>query len=344
VNRRLAIAIALSLSTPASADEAPRFVVPVDCAMGVECFVQNYVDQDPGPAAADFACGSLTYDGHDGSDIRVRDLAAMEAGVAVLAAAGGVVLRTRDGMADASVAETGEDAVAGHEAGNGVLIDHGGGWETQYSHLRQGSVRVAPGQRVTAGEPIGRVGLSGLTEFPHVHFEVRHGGAAVDPFENLAPGSGCAATGLGLWTPEAETALVYRAGGLLRAGFATEKPDAEAARRGVYAGVTPMTDAAAIVFWVDVFGTRAGDAETIRLIGPNGVVVAVHIGVVLPEPTNVHDRDRAQWFRFVGLARPDAGWAPGRYRGVYVLERPTADGVTLRPVETESTIEVTAVQ
>ena len=41
--------------------------------------------------------------------------------------------------------------------GNGVVIDHGGGWISQYSHLRSGSVRVHPGDRVSAGQPLGLV-------------------------------------------------------------------------------------------------------------------------------------------------------------------------------------------
>jgi len=101
---RGALALAAALAGPANAGDAPPLAVPIDCQVGVACFVQNYVDHDPGPGAADFACGSLSYDGHDGGDFRLTDLAAMEKGVAVLAAADGVVLRTRDGMADISVA------------------------------------------------------------------------------------------------------------------------------------------------------------------------------------------------------------------------------------------------
>ena len=68
---------------------------------------------------------------------------------------------TRDGMTDVSIRDAGHGAVAGREAGNGVLIEHGGGWQTQYSHLRSGSVSVKPGERVEAGTPLGLIGLSG---------------------------------------------------------------------------------------------------------------------------------------------------------------------------------------
>ena len=88
----------------------------------------------PGPAATDFTCGPLSYDGHDGTDIALPTRAAMAEGVAVLAAAPGTVTGIRDGIADFA------PVIQGKECGNGVVIDHGAGWVTQYCHLRQGSV------------------------------------------------------------------------------------------------------------------------------------------------------------------------------------------------------------
>ena len=65
--------------------------VPVDCRVGESCFIQQYADHDPGPGAKDYRCGSLTYDGHDGTDFRLPTTAAQRAGVKVLAAADGMV-------------------------------------------------------------------------------------------------------------------------------------------------------------------------------------------------------------------------------------------------------------
>lgn len=62
-----------------------------------------------------------------------------------------------------------------HFYGNFVVIDHGNGEATLYGHLERGSLRVAVGQHVEAGQPIGRVGNSGSAETPHLHFELRHG-------------------------------------------------------------------------------------------------------------------------------------------------------------------------
>lgn len=63
--------------------------------------------------------------------------------------------------------------------GRAVTIDHGFGLTTLFGHL--GEVRVAPGARVRRGEAIGTVGNSGRSQGPHLHYEVRAGGAPQDP-------------------------------------------------------------------------------------------------------------------------------------------------------------------
>ncbi len=68
--------------------------------------------------------------------------------------------------------------------GNLVTVAHRGGARTLYAHLSRVAVRV--GQRVEAGQRIGRVGASGRSTGPHLHFEVRVRGAAVDPLSGLS--------------------------------------------------------------------------------------------------------------------------------------------------------------
>lgn len=62
-----------------------------------------------------------------------------------------------------------------------VIIDHGGGIETSYSHAQKGSLTVKVGQRVTQGQVIARVGQTGNTTGPHLHFEVHVNGRRVNP-------------------------------------------------------------------------------------------------------------------------------------------------------------------
>ena len=67
--------------------------------------------------------------------------------------------------------------------GNVVVIAHGGGAETVYAHLSRAMAPV--GSRVPAGRTIGLVGSTGDATGPHLHFEVRLRGAAVDPLTGL---------------------------------------------------------------------------------------------------------------------------------------------------------------
>jgi len=63
--------------------------------------------------------------------------------------------------------------------GNCVVIDHGGGVQTRYGHLSRIAVRV--GQHVDPGALLGAVGSTGLSTGPHLHYEVRVNGAAINP-------------------------------------------------------------------------------------------------------------------------------------------------------------------
>jgi len=65
--------------------------------------------------------------------------------------------------------------------GNYVRISHGGGVQTAYGHIVNGGYRVAPGQRVSAGQLIALVGTTGASTGCHLHFEVHLGGVTTDP-------------------------------------------------------------------------------------------------------------------------------------------------------------------
>lgn len=74
-------------------------------------------------------------------------------------------------------------------SGKSVVIDHGNGFETSYSHL--GKINVRKGEKVRRGDIIALSGNSGLSLAPHLHYEVRNNGMRVDPihyfFLELSP-------------------------------------------------------------------------------------------------------------------------------------------------------------
>ncbi|HEY0650539.1 M23 family metallopeptidase, partial [Phenylobacterium sp.] len=260
-----AAALAALLSPPAaSAPGRPSLGLPLACELGRSCEIQHYVDRDPGPGVKDYRCGTMTYDTHNGIDIRVPDMAAQRRGVAVVAAAAGRVDRLRDGVADVSIRDPGAASVANAECGNGVVVDHGDGWETQYCHMAKGSIGVKKDDVVAAGAPLGRVGLSGNTEFPHLHFTVRHNGQAVDPFApDSAPACGARAS---LWRPDVQAKVAYRAGAVLNAGFTEVQlgmADLEAGRLAPVTAASPL-----LVAYARGIALLPGDVVEIELKGP----------------------------------------------------------------------------
>jgi hypothetical protein len=324
----LGVLLAPAGSPRADTQDPIRFDLPLACRMGAVCHIQNYVDQDPGPGRRDYACGRLTYDGDEGTDFRLPDYVMMAEGVEVRAAAPGIVQRVRDGVADISIREGGIDRIKGREAGNGVVVDHGGGWTTQYSHLRRDSVRVKTGDRVETGQVLGLVGLSGNTEFPHVEFKVRKDGRVVDPFVGPDPVTTCTAPRRPLWTEAALSQLDYQPTGLLVSGLSAERPEPEAARRGRHRLPDRVAAPNALVLWVDIFGVMEGDQERFVITGPDGAV--------LRDQAIPVERSMVSWFRFNGIRPPEGGWKPGFYRAAYTLTRNGAPVVSV-----ERAIEIT---
>lgn len=101
---------------------------------------------------------------HPGDDIGAS------CGTVILAAGGGTVVSTGPN--------------GGY--GNWVEIDDGSGIDSVYGHLLDGSTIVSPGQQVSAGQPIGQVGSTGMSTGCHLHMEIRLNGSPIDPMPFFA--------------------------------------------------------------------------------------------------------------------------------------------------------------
>jgi hypothetical protein len=312
---RLLLFIAFLFAFAPSPAHARAFDLPIACSIGADCIVQNYADADPRPnLAQDPLCGPLSYDGHDGLDFRVT-AALMRRGVAVLAPASGAIVGVRDGERDGAFLHRGEAALGGRDCGNGVRIDHGDGWTTQLCHMRNGSVRVRVGEHVSAGQAVGLVGLSGRTQFPHVHFSLNHGETELDPLTGraLTEIGACGPTAAmagAHWSARARGELSYRATTWFATGFTGAAPASNASVEDLPAN---PARAAPLVFWALAIGPHEGDILRVRLYGPDGALIS--------EAARVQPRDQAQASLFAGRQPPQAGWPAGDYRAEATLER-----------------------
>lgn len=105
----------------------------------------------------------------------VRGGRRMHKGIDLAAPTGTPVYATADGMVDL--------ARWGRGYGLYIKLDHGADLETRYAHLSR--LAVAPGDRVEKGDVIGYVGSTGWSTGPHLHYEVRVNGVAVNPIHYM---------------------------------------------------------------------------------------------------------------------------------------------------------------
>lgn len=293
---------------------------PVDCVLGSECFIQNYVDANPAKGKwSDYTCGPLSYDGHKGTDFRLKNLRAMEKGVNVLAVADGKILNVRDGMVDKSFRKLNPEYIKDRECGNGVVIEHANGYKSQYCHMKENSVTVKPEQEIKRGDVIGQIGLSGKTEFPHVHLQISNAeGKIIDPFSgSTMESSACGVKGeRNFWRAEARKDVTYIPTGVLGSGWSISSPDSKQIRAGD--GSSPASlpeDASAIIFWVDLMGLRKGDQLSMLLQDAQGKTLVNHAKKITG--------NKAQYFQFVGKKLSEDKWVNGFYRARYTLYRGT---------------------
>jgi hypothetical protein len=302
-----ALSLAMASASPALA-EAFLLSSPIDCDLASDCYIQQYVDSDPSPMASDFTCSTLSYNGHRGTDFALTSRRDIARNIRVLATAAGRVKGVRDGMDDVSYSAAHADDITGRECGNGVVIDHGDGWETQYCHMKKGSVIVTPGQKLWQGQELGFVGQSGKAAFPHLHLSVRKDGKVIDPFDPDGITT-CATPGdSNLWKDRPD----YRPGGLIGAGFAREIPTFDDIKAGTVDAQTLPTDAPALVIWGYLFGSQPGDIVKLSITGPQGVVIADDVTLT---------KTQAQSFRAIGKKRRGKPWPIGSYSGEVTLMR-----------------------
>ena len=142
--------------------------------------------EPPGPRPAfqlPVACGERwqlgTYPGHDDFDVDFFPLDGESWGRPVLASAAGTVRVAGINGTLGGRTPADPDGPRGTGGGYWVIIDHGGRWETQYLHLLE-PPPVSEGDRVERGQQIGKLGSTGNSGAPHLHYEQRRGWEKVE--------------------------------------------------------------------------------------------------------------------------------------------------------------------
>lgn len=296
-----------------------ELTIPVACHINKDCFVQNYMDHAPeGQEPHDYSCGSLTNAGHGGTDIRVshEGLLNQGGGIGILAAAAGTVQRVFN-EPPAHMQTPMELLMQGNDSrspcGTGVVLKHPGNWQTLYCHMKPGSLLVKEGDAVEMGQLIGAMGMSGRTEFPHLHFGVLQYGKPIDPFVGYANGYDCTKPKRNpLWSAEAWEIDAYKPSGILGGGFtAQEVTVANVWRGGMRDTVIGTAALKELSFWGEVYGVRSGDV--LRLL------IMDEAGTVLMDKQRAYEDNAALVMDSIALDRPTKGWRPGFYYGYLVL-------------------------
>ncbi len=184
-------------------------------------------------------------------------------------------------------------------------------YETQYCHMRNGSIAVKAGDDLAAGTRLGEVGYSGAAAFPHLHLSLRKDGQILDPFS----GTGSAACDLpdqSLWmqTPG------YEPGAILRMGWSDAVVAIEELEVGTPPERQPDPTWPALVTYAWLINLQKGDLVTIAIGGPNNFSVANAITA---------DSKKAHLWIFSGRPLDATRWP----NGIYVAQLRITRGTTI---------------
>jgi hypothetical protein len=284
-----------------------QFIFPLRCELGKTCFVTNYMDDDPAPGRVkDWNCGSMTYDGHNGTDYIIGGWEIMDQGVDVLAADSGMVTEAVDGYYDRCQHN------CPYENSNHIFITHANSLRTVYHHLKKGSILVQAGQSVRKGQKIAEVGSSGDSDSPHLHFTVTDSAInLINPYM----GSCSSNKSTNYW----ENQEPYQGGTfkLVKSVLTNQIPTDSSTPRSLT--TFRITDPY-VTFWIRVLNIQAGDISEWSWYTPKGEVYS-HCKIT-------HDRPYAYsyWYCYTTLAnhpkaRQFGTWTTQYLRNGVVVEK-----------------------
>ena len=133
---------------------------------------------------------------------------------------------------------------------------------------------------------LGQIGLSGRTEFPHLHLTSRKDQKVIDTF-HPKDGTNCTTSDqITLW----KDPLHYRAGGLLPVSFSDATPAYATIKAGTATGHQLTHGSNALVLWVYGFGLRAEDFLCFEIKGPEGTIFVMTPQCQSPSTNDAYGR------------------------------------------------------
>jgi murein DD-endopeptidase MepM/ murein hydrolase activator NlpD len=231
--------------------------------------ILNYVDQDNTSAYKDWNCGTTTYNGHLGTDISIQPYPFYKMDhdyIDIIAAAPGTIVAKVDGNADKNCVLNNGTVTA-----NSIIVQHSDGSRALYWHMKKNSLTSkAVGQTVVSGEFLGKVGSSGSSNTPHLHFEVWASNtfsSRQDPFKGT-----CNTLNANTWwlaqksytEPKLIKLQVNTIAPVFPACPATETPNED----------TCSTPGASARFYYFIRDETPGLIANMRIINPNGTTYA----------------------------------------------------------------------
>ena len=173
--------------------EVVKYAWPLKLAPGFEGlnkngYAINYPDHGVGGNTLDYNGGKITYSGHSGTDVGPYPLgwtSYHEGKWDVIAAAPGVIMVKVDTF---TYVNTGNgcrkvEYPGASGGGNRIVIQHVDGRRTTYAHLKLGTLTTKQeGDVVAEGEFLGKIGSTGNSSGPHLHFDIKEGNTVLDPW------------------------------------------------------------------------------------------------------------------------------------------------------------------
>lgn len=315
--------------TPARAEDPLAF--PLGCRAGSTCWIMGYPDLNRAPdIAQDYMCGPGADEGDVFMHIALPDLGVMKLGMSVIAIDDGKVVDASDQLDDTIASSRAQVKTGTPNCGNGIVIEHAGGMESVYCHLKKGSARVATGDRVSKGQIIASAGQSGVAFWPQLGFSMRKSGFFIDPVTGASPIEGCGSK------PHPAVAipdefLKYQPAAIVALGFSnTPVTEAQLVRgdaprfAGLDSGERSMN------LWAMILGVKQNDKIEIRLRDPRGRTFYYS--------DITADKDMTRMPLNITRTRGYANWRTGLYTGEITLTRKI--GVIPYSVTRDVTMEV----